>query len=459
MKRIHKIASMLVSIIMLMQIFAITSFAEDVNTFPPVRPGVGNMKVAVSSGRGNNIAGLRTNGTINIREELIQGLSFITDESKNQLLSLTNVVDVACSTYNVAALKDDGTVYVSIGRVGDFGNVAMWNDIVAISAGTDHIVGLKADGTVVAAGDNSYGQCDVMGWNHVSKIYAHYNTTLAIRKDGTVLATGVIDNYSELRKQTNVADVFCKKSLDGTCSFEVLKNDGTVSVTEQASVREEGIIGYGGESKELSINEILQIIDYTGKIVSFKIAGHGYSYSTKYIFLDEAGDLYQLSLSQDIHWTRKKLEENIVGFTVDDKNYYAWDERGQIYSDALAFTSADWILTTNITYDGKRIASDVPPYVKDGRTLAPIRAILETLGMTVSWDGNTQTATAVKADITISVTINSNIAIVNGEQKTLDVPAEITNGRTFVPVRFFAEALNMNVDWDSYTKTVLIESK
>ena len=41
----------------------------------------------------------------------------------------------------------------------------------------------------------------------------------------------------------------------------------------------------------------------------------------------------------------------------------------------------------------------------------------------------------------------------------LDVPAEITNGRTFVPVRFFGEALGMNVDWDGYTKTVIIESK
>ena len=100
----------------------------------------------------------------------------------------------------------------------------------------------------------------------------------------------------------------------------------------------------------------------------------------------------------------------------------------------------------------------VPPYIKDGRTLAPIRAILEALGMAVSWDGATKTATAVKGDISISVTINSNIAIVNGVEKTLDVAAEITNDRTFVPVRFFAEALNMKVDWNPYTKTVEIKS-
>jgi len=151
------------------------------------------------------------------------------------------------------------------------------------------------------------------------------------------------------------------------------------------------------------------------------------------------------------------MEEKIISFIVYGNNYYALDKNGQIWSDQSAFTSSDWILTTNITYDGKKIDSDVPPYVKDGRTLAPIRAILETLGMTVSWDATTQTATAVKGSKTISVSINSNIAYVNGEQKTLDVPAEITSGRTFVPVRFFGEALGMNVDWDSYTKTVIID--
>lgn len=180
------------------------------------------------------------------------------------------------------------------------------------------------------------------------------------------------------------------------------------------------------------------------------------AFGIDYYILDELGDLY---LYDSKYSTIKKVEENIEYFTSGSMNYYAVDENGQILSNSMAFTSDDWILTTNITYNGNKINSDVPPYVKDGRTLAPIRAILEALGMTVAWDGTTQTATAVKADITISVTINSNIAVVNGVQKTLDVPAEITNGRTFVPVRFFAEALNMNVDWDGYTKTVIIEAK
>lgn len=173
-----------------------------------------------------------------------------------------------------------------------------------------------------------------------------------------------------------------------------------------------------------------------------------------YYIIDNDNTLYRSTFDEF-----KKLHENIIYFTMDWDNYYAVDENGRIWSDARAFTSDDWILTTNITYDGKKVNSDVPPYVKDGRTLAPMRAILEALGMTVSWDPSSQTATAVKADINISISINSNIAIVNNTQQSLDVPAEITNGRTFVPVRFFAEALGMKVDWDSYTKTVSINTK
>ena len=79
--------------------------------------------------------------------------------------------------------------------------------------------------------------------------------------------------------------------------------------------------------------------------------------------------------------------------------------------------------------------------------------------MEVEWDGEPKTAIAVKGDISIKITIDSNIAIVNGKEQTLDVPAEVTQNRTFVPVRFFAEALNLIVDWNGNTKTVIIKSK
>ena len=475
--------AILTSAIMLMQVLAITSFAEDINTFHPQRPAVGNMKITTGgNGDEETLVALRTNGTINIRAKDLELRGHgLTPRLKNELLSLNNVVDIACTRTAVAALKTDGTVYVGQhnqdeGRyvnpdamIWALNDAAYWTDIVAIDCGEHHIVGLKADGTVVAAGDNSHGQCDVMGWNNISSIYANSSETFAIRKDGSVLATGLVENFSEIRKMENVKSLFYNHngavSYQTPNNYQALLNDGTTTCNmdyyEEYTLTQKdfSVINIGDKTVvrkqkvSLPINEVFKKLGYTTKIADIQNNN-----KNAYYVLDEAGDLYLIS-SYPSEVNIEKLEEKIISFVSDRSDYYALDENGQIWSNQAAFTSSDWILTTNITYDGKKIDSDVPPYVKDGRTLAPIRAILEALGMTVSWDGATQTATAVKGNITISVSINSNIAYVNGEQKMLDVPTEITNGRTFVPVRFFGEALGMNVDWDGYTKTVIIESK
>lgn len=429
--------------------FNISVHAEDINPFPPQRPQVGVMKVDIATYNGV-FTGLRTNGTINVKAAELNAFGTgISAELKNELLSLTNIVDVACTNNTVVALRADGTVYVGCNKgynTNRFEDAASWTDIVAIETGQSHLVGLKSDGSVVATGENSNGQCDVVGWNNVSKIYVNGSTTIAIKKDGSVLATGTISNYADLRKYNNVKDII----KDRNNTYEVLYADGTSSCTDY--VRNE----VTDKIEQKSLNEIIENAGINDKVI--KIG----KYYAQYYVLTDAGDLFNLQANNYNKWKADKMEENIVYLALDQLNqgtYYAVDNNGQIWCNESAFTSDDWILTTNITYNGAKINSDVPPYIKDGRTLAPMRAILEALGMTVSWDGTTQTATAVKADININISINSNIAIVNGKQETLDVPAEITNGRTFVPVRFFAEALNMNVDWDAYTKTVVINSK
>lgn len=48
--------------------------------------------------------------------------------------------------------------------------------------------------------------------------------------------------------------------------------------------------------------------------------------------------------------------------------------------------------------------------------------------------------------------------IVNGAAVQCDVPPQIINGRVMVPVRFVADALGAEVDWNSATQTVIINS-
>ena len=99
---------------------------------------------------------------------------------------------------------------------------------------------------------------------------------------------------------------------------------------------------------------------------------------------------------------------------------------------------------------------DVAPQIIEGRTMVPLRAIFEALNATVEWDDVTKTVKSAKDDTTISFTIGENKLIKNGEEKTLDVPAQIVDSRTLVPVRAISEAFDCNVEWEDSAKTVKI---
>ena len=46
--------------------------------------------------------------------------------------------------------------------------------------------------------------------------------------------------------------------------------------------------------------------------------------------------------------------------------------------------------------DGRYVATDVDPYVSNGRTYLPLRAAAESMGAAVTWDNNTRSATVSK---------------------------------------------------------------
>lgn len=109
-----------------------------------------------------------------------------------------------------------------------------------------------------------------------------------------------------------------------------------------------------------------------------------------------------------------------------------------------------------VTVNGERVKFDARPQIIDDRTLVPLRAIFEALGAQVNWNADTKTVTAERQETQVSLTIGSNALIVNGEQKTLDVPAQIIQDRTLVPVRAIAESFRCIVDWDGERQMVTV---
>lgn len=111
-----------------------------------------------------------------------------------------------------------------------------------------------------------------------------------------------------------------------------------------------------------------------------------------------------------------------------------------------------------VRVNNRFIYSDVEPVTVNDRTLIPMRAIFEKLGVDVTWDEATATATAKSQDgQTVVITENSTTAYINNRATELDVPAMIIDGRFVVPIRFVSEAFGATVEWQEYGKIVSIK--
>jgi|GEM_PF-3155572 len=127
-------------------------------------------------------------------------------------------------------------------------------------------------------------------------------------------------------------------------------------------------------------------------------------------------------------------------FTIE----YAEDLRRIMLSTASPFI-------TDVA-QGHIVVMDVLPVVTEGRTLIPLRFVAEMLGAEVLHSrtpGEPMTISIMNDGKTLSFRIGE---ILTG----MDVPAQITEGRTMVPLRFIAEHFGALVNWNSVTREIEI---
>jgi hypothetical protein len=107
---------------------------------------------------------------------------------------------------------------------------------------------------------------------------------------------------------------------------------------------------------------------------------------------------------------------------------------------------------------GGTVTLDAAPYIDkaSGRTMVPIRAIVEALGGSVTWKTASRSIMIQLGTTSIVLRIGAMSATVDGVAKPLTVPATILGGRTMVPVRFVAENLGCVVGWNALARTVTI---
>jgi len=97
-----------------------------------------------------------------------------------------------------------------------------------------------------------------------------------------------------------------------------------------------------------------------------------------------------------------------------------------------------------------------PPVLVGERVLVPFRFVGEALGATVVWDPETRQITAKSGQTTLVMTLDQTTASVDGLPVAVDVPPQLVNGFTMIPLRFFATAFGWTTEWDGSTLTATI---
>ena len=115
----------------------------------------------------------------------------------------------------------------------------------------------------------------------------------------------------------------------------------------------------------------------------------------------------------------------------------------------------------SVQLDGQTLTfSDAAPEARDGRTFLPVRAVFEAMGAQVSYDAASGAVTAVRDGTTVTMTLGSTEASVTMDGITtpvvMDVAPYAHDNRTYVPVRFAAQAFGCIVGWDADDRTVIL---
>lgn len=151
-------------------------------------------------------------------------------------------------------------------------------------------------------------------------------------------------------------------------------------------------------------------------------------------------------LSSFFDWNPHKDE-----FIPIDENYstlYLYDSNNKVNVCA----SKDGAEQMNILFEEQE------PIITADTTLLPIRSIAEFYGWDVAWDGDMREIGITDGTKTVKIFVDKNYMYIGDKFVNIDVPSMILNDRTLVPVRAVSEALGLNVEWIGETNTVALSN-
>ncbi len=149
-----------------------------------------------------------------------------------------------------------------------------------------------------------------------------------------------------------------------------------------------------------------------------------------------------------------------IDFIVEENT--AWDDAEDPEEETPVHEKHKAKITvgSNVIYAGdKEIKADVPAFIGyDGYVKIPLRAVSEIFGSEIYWNGAEKTITIYNGEDKTVMTVNDKRMFVNDYATPLNSAPEISDGRTFIPIRDLEKIFDIeNLEWDTATRTATFD--
>lgn len=160
-------------------------------------------------------------------------------------------------------------------------------------------------------------------------------------------------------------------------------------------------------------------------------------------------ELVLINIPQTVEWIDEYAFASCIKLTIQGMH-------GSYAHSYAQYMQMPFSTEVSVSCNGERIYFDkAAPIIRDGRTYVPLRALMELMGYTVSWEEETGNITCKKEESTLILTPHGEITI-DGEVSPYEAKPINSNGSNLVPARFIAEAVDAQVEWNDKTRTVEI---
>jgi hypothetical protein len=241
-----------------------------------------------------------------------------------------------------------------------------------------------------------------------------------------------------------------------TITVYAVYKDFTASTTIDVIEGAAGI-EYVAADTEVATNNVLyaNIVDGEGNVVK-NAALAGVSEPVKVIVLEKPANAIVSAKANQTLNAKGQIELNLLASTAGEykiqtivtlaggkmisgtETFVVGGKTGTFNDVVVVSMGANSMIVNN-----KVVALDVAPYITEGRTMLQFN-VLGNFGIDVQWDEATRSVIAEGNGVKVVLTIDSKVAVVNGQEVALDVAPTIVNGRTVVPVGFITGNFGIN---------------